>query len=446
MHAESMRVRLTSLHAMLLALLLTAGCSGLIFYLHYAADQNARQMLQYAAQKIQREAIDQNGKIIPEELAEEEYGLAGDNIALLALNSKNQIVSRSQSAVPFWPPHANSHWRLYIFHTTNNTFVVGLYWHKTEHDLKIQSIILILLCFSIFCISTLGAWLLIGRTLSPIGKLARQAETASMEDLQMRLQPPSNDREVLELVHTLNAMLERLAKTASVRQRFYAAASHELRTPLQALSGHLELALMRQRSSGEYREALQEARLQTQRLTTLVLELLSLNRLETSKLPLFEPVDVPQMFAAMLPTMKNDIHTAGVQIEERWETSIVYAPPLYLEILLRNLLENAVRYSPPFGKIKVHMSLKANSPCITLSNQSAHIPAEDMTRLCEPFYRPDQSRNGSTGGNGLGLAICNTIASACSWNMLLEMQEEEFKVEIKFHTVTPLQIEPVAAG
>ncbi len=85
----------------------------------------------------------------------------------------------------------------------------------------------------------LGTWMLVGKVLSPIGKLSTQAATASTDRLTVTLQTPSADTEMVGLVGTLNGLLSRLAQTSAAKGRFYAAASHELRTPLQALSGHL---------------------------------------------------------------------------------------------------------------------------------------------------------------------------------------------------------------
>ena len=88
---------------------------------------------------------------------------------------------------------------------------------------------------------------MVGRTLSPIDRLSRQAAAASVESLDVRLAAPSRDAEVVRLVATLNGLLQRLSDAAESRGRFYAAASHELRNPLQALLGHVEVTLDKER-------------------------------------------------------------------------------------------------------------------------------------------------------------------------------------------------------
>src|SRR5207249_3809373 len=138
-----------------------------------------------------------------------------------------------------------------------------------------------------------GSWLLVGRTLAPISCLSREARAAEGRGALAQLAAPSEDVEITELVSTLNQLLERVRATASQKSRFYAAASHELRTPLQALSGHLELALARDRSPEAYREAISEAYVQTRRLITLAQDILLLSQIESARaLPPTEQVDL----------------------------------------------------------------------------------------------------------------------------------------------------------
>src|SRR5262249_35450471 len=127
---------------------------------------------------------------------------------------------------------------------------------------------------------------------------------ASAESLHLQLATPSDDAEIVELVGTLNGLLERLAESAAAKGRFYAAASHELRTPLQALSGHLELAVSKPRTEREYQQIVGEALQQTRRLIALSQDLLTLHRLETATYtPPSESIDVSDVCCLSLSAM-----------------------------------------------------------------------------------------------------------------------------------------------
>ena len=134
------------------------------------------------------------------------------------------------------------------------------------HEMDRRQMDMLLMGGLVVLVVGIGAWFVVGKTLSPIRRLAHQAANASAEKLDARLDAPSQDAEVLELVNTLNGFLTRMEETVETKGRFYAAASHELRTPLQALSGHLELALSRERSAEDYKAALEEAKKQSSRL------------------------------------------------------------------------------------------------------------------------------------------------------------------------------------
>ena len=199
-----------------------------------------------------------------------------------------------------------------------------------------------------------GAWILVGLTLSPIRKLARQAASASAENLSVRLEPPSNDAEVVDLVDTLNDFLARIAQTAESKGRFYAAASHELRTPLQALSGHLELALSRERPAEEYKLALEEAKKQSGRLKSLVQSLLLLHQLENNADRERDEVNVASVCRATLLQLQPIISARGLSVDFNVSNqATVSAISNHAEILVRNLLENAAKYATEGKRISV---------------------------------------------------------------------------------------------
>lgn len=315
-----------------------------------------------------------------------------------------------------------------------------------------------LLCLSLFAVLGVagGAWLLVGRTLSPIGRLAVQAGAASVERLEVRLKAPSRDAEVVELVDTLNGLLSRLAETAAAKGRFYAAASHELRTPLQALSGHLEVALTRARTADEYEQFLQESLKQTRRLTSLVQDLLLLHQLDSAPPRPQEPVDLAEVCTGVLDHLQPLVEARGLPLSVDLPAgACILAVPTHAEILVRNLIENAVRYASPGGAVTVALSREGTgpstesgggAPCLEVFNECPPLGDRDPQKLFEPFYRPDTARNSRTGGNGLGLAICRAIATANGWQVTLQQEPQGVRAVALFPPSRSLPETPPADG
>jgi signal transduction histidine kinase len=289
-----------------------------------------------------------------------------------------------------------------------------------------------------------GAWILVGLTLSPIRKLARQAASASAENLSVRLEPPSNDAEVVDLVDTLNGFLERIAQTAESKGRFYAAASHELRTPLQALSGHLELALSRERSAEDYRSALEEAKKQSGRLKSLVQSLLLLHQLENNADRVRDEVNLLSICRSSLHQLQNTIDSRGLSVSVDIPADLtVSAISNHAEILVRNLLENAAKYATTGASIYVRIKEEGASKVLEIFDECEPVPGWSSEKAYEAFYRPDNARNAKTGGNGLGLAICRAVAHADGWEFKADMVDGGFLVLVTFPGVTA---EPAAGA
>ena len=249
----------------------------------------------------------------------------------------------------------------------------------------------------------------------------------------IQLAPPSQDAEVQELVQTLNDLLARQNETIAARGRFYAAASHELRTPLQALSGHLELALQKSRTREEYHDTVQEANAQTRRLTSLVRDLLRLHQLEGNPRPPQEPVDLTEVCARTLRTLKNQAQARNLNVEvELAKEVIVAAASTHADILIRNLLENAVRYAIGSGTVRLRLFTVGSAAHLEIANTCETSALGSPEKWFEAFYRPDASRNLQLGGNGLGLAICKAVSAANGWQLSLNCEAGWVTAQVAF--------------
>ncbi len=411
-----------------IAALMLAMCAAFFIYTKRIDRRDADERLQAAALEIRREIAVGDLNFVSM-IREESEDLRAADVSILVLDKNQRVVARSQREVPQWPPHDDS-WRVFSFTSGERTIVVGVEWHEIEAALRERTLFLLGLSACVVALSSLAAWLLVGRTLLPIDHLARQAQAASTENLRVQLQTPSRDAEITRLVSTLNDLLARLAETAATRGRFYAAASHELRTPLQALTGHLEVALSRQRDAADYRSALEESHAQAERLTSLVQDLLLLNQLDADTAhPPCVDLDVADMIVSELSPLRELAQQRHLRIELLLpENCEMNAPWNHATMLIRNLLENAIKYASFGGEVKVELSQTVLSIC----NQGTPQEGWESGQYFEPFFRPDAARNSQTGGNGLGLAICKAIADSNGWALQLTQQENRIYALVHF--------------
>jgi signal transduction histidine kinase len=348
-----------------------------------------------------------------------ERPLRDRNIGFVLVDNNGKIVWQSRAGLPNPSGLQPSHW--YIGRApAAGGMLYALQSRANSHSLSEDLIppLIALSAFTILAVAV-GSWFLVGRTLQPIGQLAAQADEASAEKLYLRLEAPSEDKEVVHLVHTLNGMLTRVSDTVASKGRFYAAASHELRTPLQALGGHLETAISKQRTADEYEEFLHEAYAQSDRLSSLVQDLLLLHQLESASPEHSETADLEAICNSVLESLQPLIEAKELCLAANIAQVTVHGRESHAQILVRNLLENATQYSTPECPIRVTLSPTKTGAKLEVFNHALTPPDWDSPQMQEPFYRADASRSSRTGGNGLGLAICRRIATANDWVMQL---------------------------
>lgn len=268
-----------------------------------------------------------------------------------------------------------------------------------------------------------GAYLLTGRTLKPIRNLTRAAASISHSDLSQRLEASGED-EIGELAQTFNGMLGRLetsfaelesaytnlSRAYDQQQRFTADASHELRTPLTRLRLATSAALEKGQTPDEMRRALATADRAAASMTRLVQDLLTLARSDAGELPLArEPADLRVIVADALEEAAGDreIDTA---FDDR--PLMIEADAENLKRVVINFVENAIRYTPATGKIRVETVRGEGKAIVAVRDTGSGIAPEHLPHVFERFYRADKARTRTDGGSGLGLAICKNLVEA----------------------------------
>lgn len=425
---NSIRARVTAAFTLTVALLMLGTCGLVLWYARVRAENEKAGALRAAAQNFVMEVGNGGRKAALAEMDQEDADLRSRGILLVLQDAGGREIAEVGSHRHMAQPSAEE--RALSVRMGADRAVLSLSWGEEKRNLTRQAAELSIVAVVIILATGIGAWALVGHTLSPIRELSRQANVASAETLSVRLEPSSDDAEVVDLVRTLNGLLARLSEAVAARGRFYAAASHELRTPLQALLGHLELAAARERTPDEYRAVLEEASRQADRLIALTRDLLVLNRLESGS------VDAPPTMVDFVDVAERAVRQTRAQAGARRvtvqldcpELMSVTASPGHLEMLVRNLVENAVKYAIPDSVVRV--ALAAEPPRFEVFNTCLSLSEADLSRLCEPFYRPDASRSAETGGNGLGLAICRAIARADGWSFSLTCVDGVFHAAI----------------
>jgi signal transduction histidine kinase len=242
---------------------------------------------------------------------------------------------------------------------------------------------------------------------SPLREMAAAAAAMAGGDYGRRVTATSRD-EVGRLGRAFNAMAAELAEVDRVRRDLVANVSHELRTPISALQAVLENMVDGVEPADP--ETLRTMLSQVERLGRLVTQLLELSRLESGAVPLqrrhFDVGGVLQEVASL-----SRLHAADVDVRITVEDGSVRAEgdPERVHQVVANLVENAVRYSPPGGRVDLRAFADREGVKISVEDQGPGIPPEHADRVFERFYRADAARTSSQGGAGLGLAIARWI-------------------------------------
>jgi heavy metal sensor kinase len=260
-----------------------------------------------------------------------------------------------------------------------------------------------------------GAWLS-ARALKPIQDITAAAGAISIENLSERLPVPSTGDELARLTEVLNSMLVRLESAVKRLSQFAADASHELRTPLAVIRTTAELALRRPRAAESYRQSLSEIAAETERMTQLVEDLLTLARsgTEASQMP-----RSPLELNALLREVCAELHSLAESRQIHIDTSFGATPAAVsgnrpaLRRLFVILLDNAIKYSPSGSRVRVALTLEQELASVTIEDSGAGISHADLPHIFERFYRAGVKQGEEESeGHGIGLALADRIARA----------------------------------
>lgn len=247
------------------------------------------------------------------------------------------------------------------------------------------------------------------KAIKPVHELIKTTSGISDLNIGTRLKLPERHDELYVLTNTINELLARIEKSMIQQKQFTSDASHEIRTPLSAIRGTLEVLLRKKREPQVYEEKITNVISQVDRLNSLLDQLLQLARIESD----------------LHVTKKITISLFGIisGLEEKWKqeainknitlhisvpkTAEVIGDKLYLELILDNLVSNAMKYGKDHGTVFISWNSALNA--LSIKDDGIGISAKDVPNIFNRFYRADESRSTFIKGNGLGLSIVKKL-------------------------------------
>ena len=255
-------------------------------------------------------------------------------------------------------------------------------------------------------------WLMAGRVLRPLRQMTAAAQAISADNLHKRLAMPGPDDELKDLGEVIDALLSRLDAAFTAQRNFVASASHELRTPLTLSRTLLQMALTNPRPTlAAYRATCQDLLDANDQQEQLIEALLTLARGQRG-LDRREHLDLGSLTASVARTREPEAAGRGVTISASISPAPVLGDARLLQRLAANLIDNAIRHNIPGGQAGIQVTAADGRSRLTIANTGPVIPADQVTRLLEPFERLPATRSADASGLGLGLSIVAAIAKA----------------------------------
>ncbi|MCC5987466.1 MAG: HAMP domain-containing protein [Pararhodobacter sp.] len=280
-------------------------------------------------------------------------------------------------------------------------------------------------------LAILLSFVLTRQVLKPLRAMQDATQRLSDGDYDARVAVTTRD-ELAELAHALNSMADSLAHTEELRRRLVADVAHELRTPLTNLRGYLEGF-----ADGVVAPSpatLDMLHSEVVRLERLVDDLHQLSQVDASEIELrLEDIDLSHLVDRLVALQRSTIEARELsfKIMISPDARRLTADPDKLSQILRNLLENACRFTPVGGKVRISSKGEGARHLIEVANTGPGIAPDDMSRIFERFYRAEKSRSRERGGAGIGLAIVKGLAEAHGGTVGAESREGWTRIWVK---------------
>lgn len=300
------------------------------------------------------------------------------------------------------------------YSTKNDRFVIIAAATDIEGSLHLEKlkIILIIVCLISLILFFIGGWVFSGRALKPISRVVKKVEDISITSLNLRVFEGNASDEIGRLAKTFNNMLERLEISFAMQKTFIANASHELRTPLTSINGQLEVLMMKDRSTLEYKSALSSVLDDIRSLIDLSNRLLLIARTSAEGPVNFnKKLRIDEILWQTQEEMKkfNSNYSINISIDDSLTDSdqmIVAGDDYLLKVAISNVIENACKYSSD-NAVDIKFLHFERLIELVFEDNGIGISAVDIEKVFEPFYRGNNAH--PVAGSGIGLPLVNQI-------------------------------------
>jgi signal transduction histidine kinase len=314
-----------------------------------------------------------------------------------------------------WTSIAGERWRAYAVWNSDHTLQIQIAQPQHQRHALDRQALLRLLANAVVLLGLAGAfiWWIVTATIRPLQQTADSVAQRSERDLGA-VDTRGAPCEVLPLLDALNHLLRRTAETLQKERRFTADAAHELRTPLAAIRANAQV-LVAARDAAEQENTAQDLIASVDRSTRLVEQLLALARADQSD----DSGQVQQVDLAAVAAEQLRAHDAlavrrGITLRGELQAASLQGDPALLAALVRNLVDNALRYTPAGGAVQVTTATQGNWAVLDVDDSGPGIPVAERQRVFERFYRVAGAR---ATGSGLGLSIVLRIAEVHGANV-----------------------------
>lgn len=247
----------------------------------------------------------------------------------------------------------------------------------------------------------------------PIRNISYAAGELSRGNFDWRVKPKTQD-EIGELAESFNKMAEELKLQDGLRNTFIANVSHELRTPLASVQGFIQGMLDRAIEEEDRDKYLQIVLGETKRMNTLITDLLNLAKIESGKFPIeYSEFDINELLRRSILLFEQRIEEGQLEVNFQIGDSkmFVWADEDRISQVITNLIDNAVKFTPPGGELKVWTQTVGSKVYVSIADTGEGIPVEDQPYVFERFFKVDKSHSQSKPGTGIGLSIVKRIIS-----------------------------------
>ena len=296
---------------------------------------------------------------------------------------------------------------------------VGRYEALMDEQMRDLAVMLVLGLPVAVAVAGIGGYVLARRALAPIERMTTHARTITAERLHDRLPVDDPEDEMGRLAAVFNETLGRLEQSFEQMRRFTADVSHQLRTPLTAIRSVGEVGLRgAHRDEAAYRGIIGSMLEETDRLAVLVDRLLTLSRAE------MDETILARDSVNLVELAEDVVGHLGVLAEEKGQTLTIdargaataVADRVVLRQALINLVDNAIKFTPPGGRVSIHVATSNGAPLVDVSDTGPGIPPESQALVFDRFYRGDE---GGPVGSGLGLSIARRAVEANGGSLAL---------------------------